>query len=290
MTRPLTRSLALALLAVSSVGGPAWAQTEGPAPAECATPCAPNERCVSGQCVPNPDAKPVATPPPAEPPPPPARANPDADEEASPPTPRPRAHKRPAAVAEEEPKAEPPQLESWRRGLVVLPTVGLHFVEGITSADFGSGLRLGLLLGTHVARTVSLNVEIARNFLSPNPDPMTRDQVSGGDVTIALSPLFHAATGPVEFVAGPKLGFWSLGLTDTNAGVTDQASESGWAFGFNAGFFVGTGDTLGVGVMLAYQIDLLTQSCARGPNVATVGCSNDGFTPHFLSMSLAALF
>jgi hypothetical protein len=295
MPRPFTRPLAsaaLALLAVSSLAAPAWAQAEGPA--ECATPCAPNERCVNGQCVANPDAKPVAPPPPAEPPPPPARANPDAEEEAAPPARKPRPRRKPAVVADEEPTAEPPQLESWRRGLVVLPMVGLHLVEGIASSDFGAGLRLGILLGTHVARTVSLNVEIARNFLSPNPDPMTRGQPTAGDVTIAFDPLFHAATGPVEFVAGPKLGFWSLGGTVPNVdGTTDQVAESGWAFGFNVGFLVGTGDTVGVGAMLAYQIDLLTQSCARGPDLAAAGvegCNNSGSAPHFLSVSLGALF
>jgi hypothetical protein len=275
---------ALALLAVSSLAVPALAQAPDPEPS-CETPCKRGERCVEGQCVGNPDARPPAAP--AEAPP---RATPDSDEDVVP-APKAAPAARTSPPEEAKPQPRPAERESWRRGLLVLPTFGVHFVEGVASADYGAGLRLGLLIGTHVSPTVSLNVEIARNFLSPHPPPGSTDNLSGGDVTIAFSPLFHAAAGPVDIVAGPKLGFWSLTVNDSSGQLgTDQAFENGWTFGLNLGFFVGTGDAVAIGAMFAYQIDLLTQSCARGLDVNNQGCDITGFPPQFLSLSAGALF
>jgi hypothetical protein len=193
----------------------------------------------------------------------------------------------PEEDAEGEHRAAPKTIPAWRRGMLIIPYVGLHFVEGIAADDYDAGLRIGGLVGARVDRSVSLNVELATNFLSPKGvDPRT--QSSGHDLTIAFSPLFHGAIGGGEVMIGPKLGFWSSSTSPD--GLGDQRSQDGWAFGFNLGAFAGVTDDVALGGMLAYQMTVLSQTCARGPGVMTEGCNSTEFPPQILSFAVAALF
>jgi len=265
-------------------------------------PCGPNDRCVDGVCLPISEAPPaVALPPPAveapppappaveipppaveAPPPPPARPAPTPRRDRATPAPKPR---RPAG--EEQDEDETP---SWRQGLLFIPSIGIHAVEGIAAGDYDAGLRLGALLGTRVTSTVSLNLELASDFLSPVRNINSNVSGSGRDFTIAFSPLFHGASRLGELVAGPKLGYWTSGLTQANAGAADSAvSQGGWAFGFNLGGFINVTDDIGLGGLVAYQMVAHSESCVRPPATA-LSCSTTASVPQLLSFSLAAEF
>jgi hypothetical protein len=298
--------LAVAAL-MSFAGAGARAQTRA------CPPCGPNDRCVDGVCLPPAEAPPaIAAPPviapPAEPLPPPAppaapsAAEPEPAPEVKPPPPppRPRQQAKPRRPARHEKKRDDESDDddddddapTWHKGLLLLPFVGLHAVEGIASSDYDAGLRLGGLLGTRVTPAVSLNVELAFNFLNPNRvNGTSTTQASGHDFTIAFSPLFHGSSNLGELVVGPKLGYWSSGITTPGQGGSElQFSQAGWAFGFNVGAFAGLNDTVALGALLAYQMTFLAQSCSRGATVPIQGCTSDDFAPQILSFSIAALF
>jgi hypothetical protein len=174
--------------------------------------------------------------------------------------------------------------------MLIVPYVGFHAVEGIVANDYDAGLRIGALIGSRVARAVSLNVELATNFLSLKNETNARTAPSGHDLTIAFSPLFHGAMGGGEFVIGPKLGFWSSSISQDSTTTQDafQASQTGWAFGFNMGAFGGVTEDVALGGIVAYQMTFLSQSCTRG-GIAE-GCTSSDFPPQILSFAVAAMF
>src|SRR5262249_30643608 len=137
-----------------------------------------------------------------------------------------------------------------RRGLLAMPFLGIHSIQGLASDDFGVGARLGALLGVHVDPLVSLNVELAVDFLNPTTRVNTVSS-SGHDLTVAFSPLFHVAGNVAEFVVGPKLGYWSENFTDSNRvmGTTTRSSMWGWAVGGNIGGFVNVNEDVGIGLL-----------------------------------------
>ncbi|MDB4983311.1 MAG: hypothetical protein JWM82_4063, partial [Myxococcales bacterium] len=177
---------------------------------------------------------------------------------------------------------------SSRRGLLFMPFLGVHIIQGIAADDFGAGGRLGFLIGTRLDHRVSLNVETAIDILSPNPSqPMA--SASGHDLTIAFSPLFHAGGRTAELVVGPKLGFWSDNFTVTSENVNTRLSQSGWAYGANLGLFTSVQDAVEVGLLLAYQFTAAVQSC--GHDLNTHECVVAGaFPPEIMSFSAAAMF
>jgi hypothetical protein len=175
--------------------------------------------------------------------------------------------------------------------MLVMPFIGLHAVEGIAADDYDAGLRLGTLLGTRLEAPVSLNVEVAFDILSPKKQVGDRS-ISGHDLTVAFAPLFHGSAGPGELVVGPKLGYWSSSITEDNSNVVGQvqASQTGWAFGFNVGGFGAVSDVVAIGAMLSYQMTHLSQSCVRSASMLDNGCTTSGPVPQILSFQLAALF
>jgi hypothetical protein len=275
---------ALVAIGVTLLVSGASARAQEPAAPACASPCAANERCVDAQCVANPEAagapvEPAAAP---EPAPRPTRRHPPRQQSAI---------EKEFGDEAEETKPEPAgddALPAARRGLLFMPFAGVHIIQGIAADDFGAGGRLGFLLGTRLDHRVSLNVELAMDILSPNaPAPMT--SLSGHDLTIAFSPLFHAEGRTAELVVGPKLGFWSDNFTATANGMNARASQSGWAYGANVGAFTAVADSVEVGLLLAYQFTAAVQTCVH--ETTTHECMVTGaFPPEILSFSAAALF
>jgi hypothetical protein len=298
----LVRALALGG-GVLAVSGSASAQ----APLAC-PPCGLNTHCVDGACVPNGLEAPPAVPevPPADaapaPVPAPGEAVPPAGVEAAPPparpAPAPTSRRRQRVTAPKPEAEEDSEVEhrvptrtvaAWRKGMLIMPYVGFHAIEGIAASDYDAGLRIGGLIGARLVQSVSLNMEIATNFLSPK-SINTRTPPSGHDLTIAFSPLFHGAMGGGEFVVGPKLGFWSSSISQdsTSTQAATQDSQTGWAFGFNMGAFGGITEDVALGGIVAYQMTFLSQSCTRGG--INQGCSSSGFPPQILSFAVAAMF
>ncbi len=147
-----------------------------------------------------------AAPPPAYPPPPPAY----------------------------QPQPEQPNpVPAYRRGLVFLPYLGINTVVGTGSDAYSTGFHLGGLLGGHIGPSFSLNGEMSIDVMNPNG--------SGSEVLVdfTFSPLFHFGFPYVEFVVGPKLGFFADAgsIGDSYYGGTTDFNGFGVAYGFTAGAF-----------------------------------------------------
>lgn len=290
-SRPLLPVLLFPLF-VLSFAPDAQAQTA------CNPPCAVGDECIDGRCyagagqppaaVPETaPATPIATPPAAEPTPPVVVPVP-------PPAPphRARSRRRERTETEDEVKAEddvegiPPR----RRGLLAIPFLGVHSIQGLAAEDFGLGARVGTLLGVHVDPLISLNVEVAADILNPQTklSGVTR---TGHDLTIAFSPLFHVAGNAAELVIGPKLGYWSENFTTTELGTVTRDSQWGWAIGGNVGGFADVNEHVAIGLLVTYQFIAPSLACSHGPLDDDRGCSQAGaFPPEILGITAAALF
>jgi hypothetical protein len=190
---------------------------------------------------------------------------------------------------EEEDEDQGKVVAGWRKGLLVMPFIGIHTVQGIAASDYDSGLRLGALAGTHLEAPVSLNVEVAVDFLNRSVNGAR--SVAGRDLTIAFAPLFHASAGLAELVVGPLLGYWASSFTTDNGSISEsQFSQTGWAFGVNVGGFGGVNDSLALGAMISYQMTHLSQSCERGAGASISPCSSNDLVPQILAFDVAALF
>jgi hypothetical protein len=179
-----------------------------------------------------------------------------------------------------------------RRGLLAIPFLGIHSIQGLAADDFGIGGRVGTLLGVHVDPLVSLNVELAIDILNPLSKGSTASQ-SGHDLTIAFSPLFHVAGTAAELVMGPKLGYWSENFTITDdMRMTTRASAWGWAIGGNIGAFANVNEHAAVGLLLSYQFIDENQACTHGPLDTDRNCMQTSglFPPEILGITGAALF
>lgn len=203
----------------------------------------------------------VAEPEPASPlSPPPAKAKP-AD--------------RPAQAA--------PESTQRRRGLVLMPSVGLNLPVGATASHYSAGLRFDLLAGWMLAPTISLNGEVGLDFMSADTDPhlwSTRERY----VEVTVSPLWHARAG--QLVLGPKLGWF-----DNRRRAPDiNWSGHGYLFGVNAGLFLPVRGVL-VGGLLSATVRAATTFACQDPDLTTgAGCDyHQDFTPS-LGLTAAAMF
>jgi hypothetical protein len=268
--------------------------SEARAQTECNPPCAVGDQCVDGRCYagagqpPAPETAPAPaaaspvpepTPPVVVPVPPP------------PPTRRPRARRRERAETEDEVKVDDVEgIPPRRRGLLAIPFLGVHSIQGLAAEDFGIGARVGTLLGVHVDPLVSLNVEVAVDILNPRTK-LSGVSSTGHDLTIAFSPLFHVAGDAAELVMGPKVGYWSENFTTSDLGTVTRDSQWGWAIGGNIGGFASVNEHVAIGLLVTYQFIAPSLTCTHGPLDDDRGCSQAGaFPPEILGITGAALF
>jgi hypothetical protein len=289
------RPLVLAVVFLAVVAPEARAQTTAVA---CDPPCAVGDSCVEGRCytpaTPRPGAAEPAPAPAVPPAPPAASPAPPVVLPLPPPAPsrRPKARRaKPLESDESESDDDVEGIPPRRRGLLAIPFLGIHSIQGLAADDFGVGARVGTLLGVHVDPLVSLNVEAAVDFLNVESKGSTASQ-TGHDLTIAFSPLFHVAGNAAELVVGPKLGYWSENFTVTDMRVTTRASAWGWAVGGNIGGFANINEHAAIGLLLSYQFIDENQACTHGPLDSDRTCTQASglFPPEILGITGAALF
>ncbi|HVZ70787.1 MAG TPA: hypothetical protein VHJ20_00295 [Polyangia bacterium] len=265
-----SRRMAITVFAVLvSLAGAARAQST------CEPACGAGMRCIGGECLPNPDATPpaAATPAPA----------PDDDDNNTPPA------QAPTPIRHAPPREDDGSVPARQRGVLVLPFAGAHIVQGIASDDYDAGLRAGLLLGVHLTPAVSMNVELALDSL--NVANTGDNKVSGHDLTIAFSPLFHAPGHIGELVVGPILGYWSDNFTATTPDGTAHASQLGWTFGANVGSFIAVTPEAEIGLLVSYQFTSPGNGCTAGPTSDIHDCTNTSLFPlQILGITVAAVF
>jgi len=124
-----------------------------------------------------------------------------------------------------------------------------------------TSLRLGGLFGFYVGPFVSLNGELSIDVLNLS-SPGTGSSASGGLVGFTFSPLFHFALPQVDFVVGPRLGWYDMPVTISyNDGSPDDTySESGFLYGLNAGAFFWVG-RIAFGGLLSVSIHSPSSYC-----------------------------
>ncbi len=136
--------------------------------------------------------------------------------------------------------APPPPVPPYRFGFLWMPYIGVNVPVGDTSNGVSTGLRLGGIFGFNVGPFLSLNGELTIDVL--NLDAGSGQSATGAEVDLAFSPLFHLDLPGLEFVVGPKLGFFGMSASSSRSGYPDSTfSGNGLAYGFNAGFFIPLG-------------------------------------------------
>jgi hypothetical protein len=256
--------------------------------------------CVNGMCMvpaprePAPAAPAAQPPPPAQPPqtPPPSEAAPPAAEPAPAAAPAPPIYSRPAPAPR--PTAPPPLVPRLREGHVFMPFIGLHSFQDSNSSGVDAGLRLGTFLGAFTNNDFSVNGAVTFDVMNPNSkaDPL---EISAQMLELTFSPLFHLGSPQVEFIVGPKLGFWNmwshvripvgvLGPTQIDIDGTTQ----GWTVGGNMGLLVAATPGALVGVILNLEVRDIIHSCGTATGMPEE-CDTSGDSSTILGFSFATL-
>jgi hypothetical protein len=197
----------------------------------------------------------------------------------------------PPAVGAAPPRVlEPPSSDSRRSGVLIVPFVGLHSFQNDDAKNLDAGLRVGVLVGGRINEMLSIGGQAALDVVNPKNVPSGED-VTAWQLHVALSPLLHAQTGPIEIVLGPKLGFFFL--HEDISGSLGSGSESihGWLYGANLGAFAAANAKVSIGGLLSFDFEKATEACFTVSGQAEM-CSSSGLdnTAKVLGVALAALF
>ena len=145
------------------------------------------------------------------------------------------------------------------------------------------------MVGGRLAEMFSINGEIGFDVINPKNVPAGVD-VTALSVDLTLSPLVHVRTGAIEFVAGPRLGFWASAFELKQAGGTGKASLSGSLFGLNLGLFANVSNSLAVGGLLNFDIRTQGRVCIQDPGATEVCGDVTGDAAKVVGITGAALF
>jgi hypothetical protein len=174
--------------------------------------------------------------------------------------------------------SEPP----YRMGFLFMPYIGVHVPVGKASDGLSPGLHLGGLIGINLPPFLSLNCELSFDLLNPDG--------SNSDLTYVMydftfSPLFHFSIPQLDFVVGPKFGYFGYYISDSQ-GDSSNDVESGYAYGLNAGVFVPVG-SIALGGLFSFVGRHVSSTCD-----SSGWCYNDSHGPDhkFFSFSGALLF
>jgi hypothetical protein len=152
----------------------------------------------------------------------------------------------------------PSQPVDRHRGLLLLPYLGANVPFGDGSQWLSTGFRLGGLLGFYVGPAVSLNAELTLDFLSV--DGQGSSGVTNLMVDWAFSPLFHFGPANMDFVIGPKFGFFTQEISYSAYNNDYSSTSYGYVYGVNAGVFVSMG-RISVGGLLSFTGHSYSQYC-----------------------------
>jgi hypothetical protein len=144
---------------------------------------------------------------------------------------------------------------------MMLPYLGLSIPTGDGSEGLGTSLRLGGLFGFYAGQFLSLNGELSIDVL--NIDTPSGVSASGAAVGFTFSPLFHFGPPRMDFVVGPRLGFFGTSETysyDDGYSPDDDYSSTGFLYGFNAGAFFSLG-RISLGGLLSVSIHSISSAC-----------------------------
>jgi hypothetical protein len=193
-----------------------------------------------------------------------------------------------AATAQPAPKLaatphRPAQATDWHEGFMLVPSAGIHSIQGDAGQSKGPGLRLGLMAGSRMGENWSLNVGFA--FDKVNWDvPTASDYV----FDLGFNPLFHFPNGKLEIVAGPVLGvFLDKGAVGTGT-IASDIWTYGWTLGANAGLLFPVGSKVRLGGLLNFFLRNPIKACYTANGTDT--CQSNGLnSAKVLALSVAAI-
>jgi hypothetical protein len=183
----------------------------------------------------------------------------------------------------------PPAEPRYRRGLLFMPYLGFHEVVGKYSDNYSTGLRVGGLLGGHIGPFVSLNAEMAIDVMNVDTHSSGVSETEAF-FDFAFSPLFHLSIPYVDFVLGPKLGFFTgFYSVSSDYGGGEDGYGTGLTYGFNAGAFAGLG-RIALGGILGFTGRHFTHTCYT-PSGGSEHCddSPSGSDLKMMTFSIAML-
>jgi hypothetical protein len=252
---------------------------------ECAPACLAGETCVGGVCMV-----------PAQHESPPAEAAPDAAApapDAAPPEPP--ATPPPPVIVAPPPQvhraARPAQTSTRaRRGLLLMPFVGVHSIQDENSSGTDPGLRAGAFVGAFLNNDVSLNGALTFDLLNPN-DSIAPLDLSRETLELTFSPLLHLGGPRVEFVVGPKLGFWNTWQQFSRPAPLAQSGDGtgqGWTMGANVGLLAAVTPATLAGILFNVELRDVIHFCETTSGQAE-RCSWGGSSSTLLGVSLAVL-
>lgn len=227
------------------------------ASAECAPACRAGETCVNGVCM-VPARPPGAQPPAAE---------------------------RSAAIVPSTPATLPVR---ERRGMMILPYLGLQSFQGSNGSGLNPGLRAGAFVGRYVKRRWSLNGQAEVDILNPNEQASSAGVGASAQMLgVAFSPLVHLGNGKAELVAGPKLGGWIQRKHLTAGCSLLDVTLEGWTLGANVGVFTPVSPSMLFGGMLSLEVRDVLHACAS--TGLAESCSSGGASATILGFTAGLL-
>ncbi|MGA7742100.1 MAG: hypothetical protein ABSF35_13460 [Polyangia bacterium] len=143
------------------------------------------------------------------------------------------------------------------QGILVMPYVGFVAPVGSATDYYGTGLRIGTLLGWHLSRYLSINVEATLDILNPKGIASSFENYT---FDYSLSPLLHLPVGKLALIVGPKIGLFDENLIYTIDGNSYNESFSGILFGVNVGLLVDVG-RFEIGGLFSYSGRYYSSPC-----------------------------
>jgi hypothetical protein len=176
------------------------------------------------------------------------------------------------AAAPPPPAAVDPEAAGDQRRLFVMGYLGWQRVflhDTSESGEFGAGYRLGAMAGARVNRRFSLNGGIALDrgsYSSDTPNGAYHGVLS--ESQLVFTPLLHLHPGPVQVIAGPRLGLllgrelWGNDGLGSNVQSGVHFGWWGWAFGLELGVAFPVARPVSLGALVTMDVMApLTRSC-----------------------------
>jgi hypothetical protein len=167
-------------------------------------------------------------------------------------------------------------------GFLFIPYLGVNIPVGRASDGLSPGLRIGGIFGFNLPPFLSLNGELTFDLLNPTGSASDYSEVM---YDVAFSPLFHLRIPQLEFVVGPKIGYYGYYVSDSWGGSSNDL-ESGYSYGLNVGAFVPLG-RMAIGGLFSLVGRHVSSSC---DNYGYCGSVANGPDYKFLGFSGALLY
>jgi hypothetical protein len=185
--------------------------------------------------------------------------------------------------------APPPRPNRERKGMLVMPYLGVHSFQDSVDSGLDPGLRVGALVGGYVSNAWSLNGGFDLDLINPNSQATSAGiELSTQMVDLTFSPLFHLGNGKAEFVVGPRAGAWMEWVHESVFGMTADGTGEGWTLGVNMGIFGAVSPSVLLGGLLSLEDRELLHSCATITGTSEM-CKSSGQSATILGLSFALL-